>query len=271
MRLRHLAGLLLLSGSAFLLTNLSVTTSDHHLPRPTNILQPTSVAHAIPAALASPPPPLPSVLPRHVPCIELRALASCLSTLQNPWPNSSDWACADDGIVRLARCPQLVAASATVDWSAVVFGFPIHNSLGEEELIRAAAQTWLPLTAGADVLLATDKDDPRTYARLQNLIGVDTITTQVTRCPVCCSGGRKTPGKRDTGLAAEVNGSALGAVAACDGTTEGPAIVREGWMARTKVLVCLHASNSRLGRWLPHPFLFDWPMVAMLTRPTPHL
>lgn len=236
-RARHFTILLLLSGALLLYINQRIIVSSRDL---------SSSSHAAVASkpvFTPPPPPSPAVLtsrsapalPRNVSCIELSAIEPCLRGLQNPWPMSADWACMDSdrGVQRLASCPSM-RAPAAIDWRAVAFGIPIHNSALEEEMLASASATWLQLVAGADVVLATDKDDPRDDARLRSLAHAPGVTTHAFRCPVCCSGGRLTPGRAATHRPALAPGAAG---RRGDGGGNGTCVgVREGWAARTKVL-----------------------------------
>ena len=188
-----------------------------------------------------PPPPPPSApivrLPRDVPCIELSALTRCLH-LHNPWPNSSDWACLERGVKQLDTCPTTIAGGPPVDWSAVVFGVPIHNSKSEADMLAAASETWLKLVAGADVLLTTDVDDPRGDDEIGRLVHVTGVTMHVSRCPVCCSGGMATPGRSSAPPASNADGT--GHKPKCVG-------VREGWAARNKVLHMFTTMHTLFG------------------------
>ena len=142
------------------------------------------------------------------------------------------------GVKLLETCPTTIAGGPPVDWSAVVFGVPIHNSKSEEGMLAAASETWLQLVAGADVLLTTDVDDPRGDDEIARLVHVSGVTTHVSRCPVCCSGGKPTPGR------------SVPPASNADGTGESrPKCVgvREGWAARSKVLHMFAAMHTHFG------------------------
>jgi hypothetical protein len=203
---------------------------------------------------------------RGAPCVELSALAPCLPGLRGlvVWPNSSDWACATLGIQQLARCPALPAAQPSVDWRAVAFGVPIHESQLEEQLLLAARDTWLGLVDGAEVLISTDLDDTRADTTLAALASAPGVTVHVSRCPVCCSGGKATPGKLVEKPAVRNSSSASGACAAV-GAAVGQ-VLREGWAARAKVLHML-AAMAQL-RWAS-PKLYFFKLDARAVRIQP--
>ena len=49
----------------------------------------------------------------------------------------------------------------TLAWHDVVFGIATFDSAAEHALLQAAADTWLRMAEGADLLITTDGDDPR--------------------------------------------------------------------------------------------------------------
>ena len=222
-------------------------------------LAPTPEPAAVPE-----PPELPAQLPRHVPCVELSAIESCLPPRSNrpAWPPSADLACIRRGATKI-NCSLFRDTSPTppLSWASVAFGFPIFNSANEEELLKTAATTWLPIVRGADLLLTTDKDDPRTDGRIKQLVAADVPMptsgdeyVHVHRCAVCCAGGHvpkgrstrpaveaskgATAGGATAGGAASGGGSYIGDGSACEG-------VQEAWRARSKVLHMLAEMGRR--------------------------
>ena len=244
------------------------------------------------APLHHPPPPSPPpLLPTNVTCLELAALHNCLGHdhIHAPWPLSADYACRERGLDQLPRrsCAELKRRAAmtagagrrsnedTFDWSDTVFGFPVYNSQSEEDMLKEASRTWLPLVApNADVVLATDLDDPRDDARIMGLVAASRVRAHVFRCPVCCSGGRPTPGRASkpagalsrSGHASGTHANGAGSPGAdasgthvngagspgADATARECVGVREGWMARSKVLWMLSHMSAAFGP--PHTF-----------------
>ena len=131
-------------------------------------------------------------------------------------------------------------------WFAVVFGMAIHRAAQIDALLQAAADTWLRMTPGAELLLMTDGDDPRP----DNAVAPRTdgnVTVHVHRCTDCRA----------------MHCSSLEAAApnsSCSG-------VREGWLARRKVLHLLVAMGQRYATPSPkHAFL----KLDPDTLPLPH-
>lgn len=87
----------------------------------------------------------------------------------------------------------------------------LHESAAEAALLQAAADTWLRMTRGADLVLMTDVDDARNASAIAPRLADDQVTVHVVRCAEC-------RGQR---------------CAAGEGECAG---VREGWLARRKVL-----------------------------------
>ena len=180
-------------------------------------------------------------LPRNVPCIELAdlraAYAPCAATQRKlrvvQCTRSVEKTCAKRAAhiaeMPAHRCPvgaqsigpaksvinQELSADArrgAITWRSVVIGMALHASSAERELLQAAADTWLQMTPGADLLLMTDADDLRPDHEVAPLTtGLGAVV--VYRCAGC-------RGLRCVG--------AGGMKAACTG-------VKEGWLARRKV------------------------------------
>ena len=166
-----------------------------------------------------------------------------------PWASSSDVACRERGAThidcaKLKRAGRVASAlqqaAALAGWGAV-FGIPIHNSAAEEALLEAASKTWLPIVAaggGAELVLATDKDDARTNQRIEALVSSSGVRVHVHRCGVCCSGGMPTPGRKSQPAVA--SNAAASNASTCEG-------LQEGWMARSKVLHMLAFMHEMWG------------------------
>ena len=60
-----------------------------------------------------------------------------------------------EGVLRRGRRARALA------WRDVVFGIATFDSAAEHALLHAAADTWLRMAEGADLLITTDGDDPR--------------------------------------------------------------------------------------------------------------
>ena len=198
------------------------------------------------------------LLPRNVPCIEFADLEAAHGRCSHPHatleplfdcPRAShvEEACAiHPAAVANASCAHAVATDAAhanrplLSWSDVVFAIATHNSKKEYDLLDVAVHTWVPMTAGADIFVTIDSDDPRNDSKVfPPLLGSDgkhlphAVQVHIYRCPVCCSGGKGTPGS--------VPDSVVDSrVVACTGN----GVVREGWKARSKV----PAQGTR--RWL---------------------
>ena len=105
------------------------------------------------------------------------------------------------------------ARRRSVGWRNVVFAMALHHSEAEHALLQASADTWLRMVDGAHLVLATDADDPRPDDEVAPALG-DGVTAFVHRCALC-------------------RGLACGGAGERDGTCPG---LREGWLARSKVL-----------------------------------
>lgn len=125
-----------------------------------------------------------------------------------------------------AQCDGVTELSGTLGWERVVFGVATYDSASEQVLLQAAADTWLRMVGGADLLVVTDRDDRRTDEQIAPRIGAP-VATHVHRCTVCC--GR----------------------APCTGG------VSEGWLARTKVRVLFSEAHARFGDTKDFIFKFD--------------
>lgn len=123
-------------------------------------------------------------------------------------------------------------------WRHVVIGIAVHYSAAEERLLQAAADTWLRMAGGADLVLVTDIDDPRNASAIapRMATGGDALTVHVFRCAEC-------RGAKCTGTAAADSAGA---------GTGGCAGVREGWLARRKVLH-MFVAMARLFSVVPSP------------------
>ena len=115
-----------------------------------------------------------------------------------------------------SRCdspaPDRQPDAATVTWRNVVIGMAVYNSATEALLLQAAADTWLRMARGVDLVLMTDSDDPRDAASIAPTIPGPIARVHVYRCADCRSEKCESGGGAD-----------------CAG-------VREGWLARRKVL-----------------------------------
>jgi hypothetical protein len=148
---------------------------------------------------ALPPPPTPRrelLLPVDSPCVELDDLRdAALRCDANPaarragppsvgCPRSKEKVCREHAAV--PNCSGIVAAASqptrgdgvlsrsrrarTLAWHDVVFGIATFDSAAEHALLQAAADTWLRLAEGADLLITTDGDDPRPDDEAQQYI-----------------------------------------------------------------------------------------------------
>ena len=159
------------------------------------------------ASLPRPPPSLPSsptprrelLLPVNSPCVELEDLRDAASRCDaNPaarragpaavvCPRSKEKVCREHAAV--PNCSGIVAAASqptraapghgvlrrsrrarTLAWHDVVFGIATFDSAAEHALLQAAADTWLRMAEGADLLITTDGDDPRPDDEAQQYI-----------------------------------------------------------------------------------------------------
>lgn len=113
------------------------------------------------------------------------------------------------------RIPLRTASEATF-WSTVAFGMAVHDADDEKHLLQAAADTWLRMTLGADLVLMTDADDVRNASTIAPRVWGQ-LRVHVYRCADC-------RGQRCNSQ--DVDQTKVGH---CTG-------VREGWLARRKVL-----------------------------------
>ena len=112
-----------------------------------------------------------------------------------------------------------------LSWRNVVIGMAVHDSVAEARLLQAAADTWLRMVGGADLLLMTDADDPRNASSIAPRTGAD-VRVHVYRCAECRGQRCATGGGRHDG--------------ACAG-------FHEGWLARRKILHLFIAMARRFG------------------------
>ena len=129
-----------------------------------------------------------------------------------------------------ARCETRSAGAASqagVSWRDVVFGMAVHDSAEESALLQAAADTWLHMARGADLVLMTDVDDARSVTAIAPRVSGG-VQVHVYRCADCrgqrCANAADGRSNRD----------------GCSG-------VREGWLARRKVLHLFVAMARRFG------------------------
>ena len=134
-------------------------------------------------------------------------------------------------------------ATAPVSWANVAFGMAVYNSDAEARLVQAAADTWLRMAQGADLVLMTDVDDPRnasTIAPRLPFVAAASTTAATSGAAAAAAAAATTTTVAPLGVVhvlrcAECRGqrcdapSTAGGAAGCDG-------VREGWLARRKVL-----------------------------------
>ena len=185
------------------------------------------------------------VLPRNVPCLELEDVRDAHARCSSPQSSGQGTAeptarervlacarsveerCADRTGALESRCEAAAQASMPLPprlgWSSVVLGMAVHESDAEHRLLQAAADTWLQMTRGADLVLMTDGDDPRDAAAIAPSTD-GSVTVHVYRCQDC----------RAQRCQAAVSGGG------CTG-------VREGWLARRKVLHLFVAMARRFG------------------------
>ena len=69
-----------------------------------------------------------------------------------------------DGLLRRSR------RARTLAWHDVVFGIATFDSAAEHALLQAAADTWLRMAEGADLLITTDGDDPRSNDEVPSIV-----------------------------------------------------------------------------------------------------
>jgi len=108
---------------------------------------------------------------------------------------------------------------ATLGWPNVVFAAAVFDDATSAALMQVAADTWLQMTRGAELFLATDADDPRTDEEVAPQTH-GAVRVRVHRC-ADCRGRRCVGTKRKRGTV-------------CTGK-------REGWLARRKVLSMFRA------------------------------
>jgi hypothetical protein len=231
-----------------------------HLPKGHTSLPPSLAG--LPASVP-PPPPVPAErhawpylqLPRNVPCLELgdveAAHRSCLAragwhanavprTHSLSCPRSREHLCVERAAKIEPRCITgasvhndeaervNTASPPTINWHEVVLGMAVHFSVKEARLLQAAAETWMRMLSGADIVLMTDNDDPRNASDIAPRSDGH-VAFHVHRCNDCrsrrCISGTAS---RD-----------------CDG-------VREGWLARRKVLHLFVAMARSFGHAHPH-------------------
>ena len=72
-----------------------------------------------------------------------------------------------------------------VGWADIAFGIATYNAQHECSLLAAAGETWLPAAAGADLLLVTDADDPRSDDEIAPRVAGDAVAVHVHRCLRC--------------------------------------------------------------------------------------
>ena len=134
---------------------------------------------------------------------------TCTPAPEQWWPRAAASAAFQP---RAAMAPPAVGGARAASWHAVVFGMAVYDSPNEQLLLQAAADTWLPMVRGADLVLMTDADDARNASVIAPVVrGVD---VHVYRCHECR--GQRCPASSSGGPA-------------CAG-------IREGWLARRKLL-----------------------------------
>lgn len=114
-----------------------------------------------------------------------------------------------------------------VSWRAVVFGIALHDSVEESRLLQAAADTWLRMARGADLVLVTDFDDVRNASAIAPRLDGG-VHVHVYRCAEC------------RGQPCPTHARGRTATSRCRG-------VREGWLARRKVLHLFAAMAELFG------------------------
>ena len=145
--------------------------------------------------------------------------AAAAAALPVPCPASLERECVRHRARPAARCAEARATTRpplVVGWRQFVFAAATFEDEATAALLQAAADSWLQLARGAELLLATDADDGRSDAQ----IAPDTrgaVAVRIHRCSTCR--GRRC------------------ARPPCDGR-------REGWLARTKLL-SLDAKDMR--------------------------
>ena len=153
-------------------------------------------------------------MPRDAPCIEVDDVRAAISACVDPpadrivCPRSLEHACSRYA-AEVPPCAPTTAETAPyrVGWADIAFGIATYNAQHEQSLLAAAGETWLPAAAGADLLLVTDADDPRSDDEIAPRVAGGAVAVHVHRCPRC-------------------RGS-------------------EGWLARTKVLELFREAERR--------------------------
>ena len=142
-------------------------------------------------------------LPRDAPCVEVDDVRTAISACVNPpadrivCPRSLEHACARYA----AEVPPCAPTTAEIEpyrvgWADIAFGIATYNAQHELLLLAAAGATWLPAAAGADLLLVTDADDPRSDDEIAPRVTGDSVAVHVHRCPRCR--GKWTTGVENT-------------------------------------------------------------------------
>ena len=160
---------------------------------------------SLPIPPPPPQPPSPSprrelLLPVNSPCVEFDDLRSAALRCKdaNPaarragpaavvCPRSKERVCREHAAV--PNCSGIAAAAPqpahdrgdgllrrrsrrarTLAWHDVVFGIATFDSAAEHALLQAAADTWLRMAEGADLLITTDGDDPRSNDEVPGML-----------------------------------------------------------------------------------------------------
>ena len=259
---KHRAPVLLLNEPVYALHPAAVLALPRvpRLPRPPRSSRRASSIASVGANVSSSS-PLHLVLPRHEPCIELAdvraAHALCASSAPTlppslrplTCPRSLEKLCVQRAAKLEPRCESSAdeesrpsagvghpaASRVVVSWRDVVIGIAVHESMAERRLLQAAADTWLRNAAGADLVLVTDIDDARNASAIAPLIAGEEVRVHVYRCAECR--GAVCPAGAAMGDGAE-------RADACAG-------VREGWLARRKILHLFAAMHRRFGPPVP--------------------
>ena len=66
--------------------------------------------------------------------------------------------------------PSAGRSARPLSWHAVAFGVATFHSAAEHALLQAAADTWLRMAEGADLLITTDGDDPRSNDEVPGIV-----------------------------------------------------------------------------------------------------
>lgn len=220
----------------------------HPIPPPLS-QSPVSIKPAYePAGVALAPPLRPThVLPRNVPCTEFSDLDAAHARCENessepaihcPRASGMEAACVSSAAAVETDCTRMAAARAagtpansSLDWGAVAFAMATYDAEFERQMLQVGAETWMRMTVGADLVLGIDLDDPRKHEEIRPSWGhtEPPLQVHIFRCPICCSGGRPTPG---SARARQVSVSK--ADSPCKRTPPAEGFVREGWKASAK-------------------------------------